>query len=98
MIYPGFSIIKSTPSFFEERIAADVLATLDGFEQKRRAFAAQFLVGRHGRFHVGQQLAIDRDEITAVRQAAKLVLRRIIHVSLFGNNASNGLQSPNQNP
>ena len=51
----------------DEGIAADVLAALDGLEQERRAFAAQLLVGRDRRFQIGQQLAVNRNEVTAAR-------------------------------
>ena len=55
----------------DERVAAEMFAAFDGFEQKRFALAADFAVGRERRFNVGQQAARDGDQVALRGQFQK---------------------------
>lgn len=59
-----------------ERIAPEMLAAFDRFEQKRFARAADFSVGRKRRFDVGQQAACDGNHIALRGKRQKFIKRR----------------------
>ena len=56
----------------DERVAAEVFAALDGFEQERFARPADFAIGRERRFDVGQQPAGDGDQVALGGQLQEL--------------------------
>ena len=62
-----------------ERITAEMLASLDRFEKKRFALASDLAVGRQGGLEVGEQAARDGDEISLRSQLLKFFERRRIH-------------------
>ena len=51
----------------DERVAADLLAALDGLEQEREGPAGDLEVRRDGRLEVGADLAVDRDDVPLAR-------------------------------
>ena len=55
----------------DKRIAPQMFAAFDGFEQKRFALPANFVIGGERRFKVGQNAARDRDEISLRGQFQK---------------------------
>ena len=57
----------------DKRVAADMLAALDGFEEEGLALAADFVIGREGRFQIGQNAARDRDEVSLAGQFQEFV-------------------------
>ena len=59
----------------DERIAADVFAAFDRFEQERFARAADFAVGRERRFQIGQNAARDGNQVPLRRQFQKFIRR-----------------------
>ena len=52
----------------DEGVTSQMLAALDRFEKKRFALAANFPIGRQGRFQVSQQTARDRNQVALRRE------------------------------
>ena len=51
-----------------EGVTTQMLAAFDRFKKKRFALAANFPIGRQGRFQVGQQTARDRNQVALRRE------------------------------
>ena len=56
----------------DERVAAEMFAAFDRFEQERFALAADFAISRERRFDIGEQPARDRNQIALRRRASEI--------------------------
>ena len=81
----------------DERVAPDVFAALDGFEEERFALPADFAVGRERRFQIGEDAARDGNEISLRGELQKFIKRRRIHcqqLKRFGRAGASKFRRP----